>query len=180
MFSSRPWCDSRVTACHPVWEKRRPYRRHSYCESGYGTMQTNKLATSLSSSSWGLFLFFATQVISGQQLPRPRGSAAKATVVDPYVLIQIYGIPIDCAGKWTTFFFKSNLSFKHCWMIMCGREENKDDSGWRWLSHIRRESRVPYPSSRNGPDPFHRIGRWVHRGRLYRPVHDSISLHQTR
>lgn len=45
------------------------------------------------------FFFFATQVISGQQLPRPRGSAAKATVVDPYVLIQIYGIPIDCAGK---------------------------------------------------------------------------------
>lgn len=38
------------------------------------------------------------QVISGQQLPRPRGSVAKATVVDPYVLIQIYGFPIDCAG----------------------------------------------------------------------------------
>ena len=41
----------------------------------------------------------ALQIISGQQLPRPRGSAAKATIVDPYVLIQIYGIPIDCAGN---------------------------------------------------------------------------------
>lgn len=44
------------------------------------------------------FFLYPQQVISGQQLPRPRGSAAKATVVDPYVLIQIYGIPIDCAG----------------------------------------------------------------------------------
>lgn len=42
--------------------------------------------------------FFSRQIISGQQLPRPRGSAAKATIVDPYVLIQIYGIAIDCAG----------------------------------------------------------------------------------
>ncbi|EFX86832.1 hypothetical protein DAPPUDRAFT_207590, partial [Daphnia pulex] len=41
------------------------------------------------------------RIISGQQLPRPRGSAAKATIVDPYVLIQIYGIPIDCAERKT-------------------------------------------------------------------------------
>jgi hypothetical protein len=55
---------------------------------------------------WGLYYFppisfepfSSPQIISGQQLPRPRGSAAKATIVDPYVLIQIYGIPIDCAG----------------------------------------------------------------------------------
>ena len=39
------------------------------------------------------------QVISGQQLPRPRGSAAKSVMVDPYVLIQIYGMPVDCAGQ---------------------------------------------------------------------------------
>ena len=32
-------------------------------------------------------------------MPRPRGSAAKAAIVDPYVLIQIYGLPIDCAGR---------------------------------------------------------------------------------
>ncbi|XP_045027920.1 inactive phospholipase C-like protein 1 isoform X2 [Daphnia magna] len=41
------------------------------------------------------------RIISGQQLPRPRGSAAKATIVDPYVLIQIYGIAIDCAERKT-------------------------------------------------------------------------------
>ncbi|XP_071543528.1 inactive phospholipase C-like protein 1 isoform X2 [Panulirus ornatus] len=37
------------------------------------------------------------KVISGQCLPKPRGSTAtKATFIDPYVVIQIFGIPADC------------------------------------------------------------------------------------
>ncbi|XP_069947731.1 inactive phospholipase C-like protein 1 isoform X1 [Cherax quadricarinatus] len=37
------------------------------------------------------------KVISGQCLPKPRGSTAtKATIIDPYVVIQIFGIPADC------------------------------------------------------------------------------------
>jgi hypothetical protein len=39
------------------------------------------------------------QIISGQHLPRPRGSTAKGDVIDPYVLIQLHGIPADCTGK---------------------------------------------------------------------------------
>ncbi|XP_066997278.1 inactive phospholipase C-like protein 2 isoform X2 [Anabrus simplex] len=41
------------------------------------------------------------KIISGQQLPRPRGSTAKGDVIDPYVLIQLYGIPADCAERKT-------------------------------------------------------------------------------
>ncbi|KAK7793999.1 hypothetical protein R5R35_003961 [Gryllus longicercus] len=41
------------------------------------------------------------KIISGQQLPRPRGSTAKGDVIDPYVLIQVYGIPADCAERKT-------------------------------------------------------------------------------
>ncbi|KAM4630850.1 inactive phospholipase C-like protein 2 [Polymixia lowei] len=37
------------------------------------------------------------KVISGQNLPRPRGSGAKGDVVDPYVYVEIHGIPADCA-----------------------------------------------------------------------------------
>ncbi|XP_037070836.1 inactive phospholipase C-like protein 1, partial [Pollicipes pollicipes] len=37
------------------------------------------------------------KVISAQQLPKPRGSTAKATVIDPYVVLQVFGIPADCA-----------------------------------------------------------------------------------
>ncbi|XP_049606941.1 inactive phospholipase C-like protein 2 [Syngnathus scovelli] len=37
------------------------------------------------------------KVISGQNLPKPRGSVAKGDVVDPYVIVEIHGIPADCA-----------------------------------------------------------------------------------
>ncbi|XP_068201247.1 inactive phospholipase C-like protein 1 isoform X1 [Palaemon carinicauda] len=37
------------------------------------------------------------KVISGQCLPKPRGSTAtKAGFIDPYVVIQVFGIPADC------------------------------------------------------------------------------------
>jgi hypothetical protein len=32
-------------------------------------------------------------------LPRPRGSTAKGNVIDPYVIIQLHGIPADCTGE---------------------------------------------------------------------------------
>uniref|UniRef100_A0A3B4WU55 Phosphoinositide phospholipase C n=1 Tax=Seriola lalandi dorsalis TaxID=1841481 RepID=A0A3B4WU55_SERLL len=41
------------------------------------------------------------QVISGQNLPRPRGSEAKGDVVDPYVYVEIHGIPADCTERRT-------------------------------------------------------------------------------
>ncbi|XP_063585397.1 inactive phospholipase C-like protein 2 [Penaeus indicus] len=37
------------------------------------------------------------KIISGQCLPKPRGSTAtKASFIDPYVVIQVFGIPADC------------------------------------------------------------------------------------
>lgn len=37
------------------------------------------------------------KIISGQQLPRPRGASTKASTIDPYVVIQVFGVPADCA-----------------------------------------------------------------------------------
>ncbi|KAI3358461.1 hypothetical protein L3Q82_014896, partial [Scortum barcoo] len=41
------------------------------------------------------------KVISGQNLPKPRGSEAKGDVVDPYVYVEIHGIPADCTERHT-------------------------------------------------------------------------------
>ncbi|XP_053719513.1 inactive phospholipase C-like protein 2 [Synchiropus splendidus] len=41
------------------------------------------------------------KVISGQNLPKPRGSAAKGDVVDPYIYVEIHGIPADCTERRT-------------------------------------------------------------------------------
>ena len=50
---------------------------------------------------------FVMQVISGQSLPKPRGSSAtKANFIDPYVVIQIFGIPADCAGRFLIKFLQ--------------------------------------------------------------------------
>ncbi|XP_069694036.1 inactive phospholipase C-like protein 2 isoform X2 [Periplaneta americana] len=45
--------------------------------------------------------FLHLKIISGQHLPRPRGSTAKGDVIDPYVVIQLHGIPADCAERKT-------------------------------------------------------------------------------
>ncbi|XP_076033546.1 inactive phospholipase C-like protein 1 isoform X2 [Oratosquilla oratoria] len=38
------------------------------------------------------------KIISGQNLPKPSGSTAtKASFIDPYVVVQVFGIPADCA-----------------------------------------------------------------------------------
>lgn len=37
------------------------------------------------------------KIISGQQLPFPRGASCKATAIDPFVTIQLHGISADCA-----------------------------------------------------------------------------------
>ncbi|XP_034016211.1 inactive phospholipase C-like protein 2 [Thalassophryne amazonica] len=41
------------------------------------------------------------KVISGQNFPKPRGSGAKGDVVDPYVYVEIHGIPADCSERRT-------------------------------------------------------------------------------
>ena len=40
-------------------------------------------------------------IISAHQLPKPKNSAAKADVTDPYVVVQVFGIPADCEEKRT-------------------------------------------------------------------------------
>ncbi|EPB67729.1 Phosphatidylinositol-specific phospholipase C, Y domain protein [Ancylostoma ceylanicum] len=41
------------------------------------------------------------RILSGQQLPRPRGSNAKGDSSDPFVVIEVFGIPGDCAEERT-------------------------------------------------------------------------------
>lgn len=41
------------------------------------------------------------KIISGQNFPKPKGSGAKGDVVDPYVYVEIHGIPADCAEQRT-------------------------------------------------------------------------------
>ncbi|VDN08285.1 unnamed protein product [Thelazia callipaeda] len=41
------------------------------------------------------------RILSGQQLPRPRGSTAKGDFTDPYVVIEIYGFSLDYAEERT-------------------------------------------------------------------------------
>ncbi|KAF1763508.1 hypothetical protein GCK72_011774 [Caenorhabditis remanei] len=41
------------------------------------------------------------RVLSGQQLPRPRGSNAKGDSADPFVVVEIFGLPGDCAEERT-------------------------------------------------------------------------------
>ncbi|VDP06015.1 unnamed protein product [Soboliphyme baturini] len=41
------------------------------------------------------------KVISAQQLPRPIGSSAKGDSLDPYVIVEIFGLPNDCAEERT-------------------------------------------------------------------------------
>ncbi|KAG9345186.1 hypothetical protein JZ751_009729, partial [Albula glossodonta] len=41
------------------------------------------------------------KIISGQNFPKPKGSSAKGDVVDPYVYVEIHGIPADCAEQRT-------------------------------------------------------------------------------
>jgi len=41
------------------------------------------------------------QVISGQELPKPKASGAKGNTVDPYVTVEVFGIPADCAEERT-------------------------------------------------------------------------------
>jgi hypothetical protein len=40
--------------------------------------------------------FFLEQVISALHLPRPEQAELKANSVDPYVVVQIFGVPRDC------------------------------------------------------------------------------------
>uniref|UniRef100_A0AAQ4PR86 Phosphoinositide phospholipase C n=1 Tax=Gasterosteus aculeatus aculeatus TaxID=481459 RepID=A0AAQ4PR86_GASAC len=41
------------------------------------------------------------KIISGQNFPKPKGSGAKGDVVDPYVYVEIHGIPADCGEQRT-------------------------------------------------------------------------------
>ena len=41
------------------------------------------------------------KVISAQSLPKPQGSGAKGEVIDPYVVLELHGVPADCAEQRT-------------------------------------------------------------------------------
>ena len=35
------------------------------------------------------------RIISGQQLPKPEKGSATGEIIDPYVMIQVTGVPVD-------------------------------------------------------------------------------------
>uniref|UniRef100_H3BBC6 Phosphoinositide phospholipase C n=1 Tax=Latimeria chalumnae TaxID=7897 RepID=H3BBC6_LATCH len=41
------------------------------------------------------------KIISGHNFPKPKGACAKGDVIDPYVCVEIHGIPADCAEQRT-------------------------------------------------------------------------------
>ncbi|XP_022249920.1 inactive phospholipase C-like protein 2 [Limulus polyphemus] len=41
------------------------------------------------------------RIISGQELPVPSGGSRKANAIDPYVQVQLFGVPADCAAAHT-------------------------------------------------------------------------------
>uniref|UniRef100_A0A3B3ZYZ6 Phosphoinositide phospholipase C n=1 Tax=Periophthalmus magnuspinnatus TaxID=409849 RepID=A0A3B3ZYZ6_9GOBI len=41
------------------------------------------------------------RVISAHNLPKPQGSGAKGEVIDPYVVLELHGVPADCAEQRT-------------------------------------------------------------------------------
>lgn len=51
------------------------------------------------------------KVLSAQQLQRPRGSTAKGDSVDPFVVIEVFGIPADCAEEQTKTIRNDSLFF---------------------------------------------------------------------
>ncbi|CAJ0580631.1 unnamed protein product, partial [Mesorhabditis spiculigera] len=53
------------------------------------------------------------RIVSGQQLPRPRGSTAKGDSADPFVVVEIFGVPSDCAEERTRTI--KNDSVNPCW-----------------------------------------------------------------
>ncbi|RCN40754.1 Phosphatidylinositol-specific phospholipase C, X domain protein, partial [Ancylostoma caninum] len=54
------------------------------------------------------------RILSGQQLPRPRGSNAKGDSSDPFVVIEVFGIPGDCAEERTKTIRNDGERFFHC------------------------------------------------------------------
>jgi len=64
-----------------------------------------------------LILFHSfVQVISGQRFPKPKGSGAKGDTIDPYVTVEIFGIPADCAEERTKT-VQHNGRWQH-WAVM--------------------------------------------------------------
>ncbi|CAJ0942150.1 unnamed protein product, partial [Mesorhabditis belari] len=53
------------------------------------------------------------RIVSGQQLPRPRGSTAKGDSADPFVVVEMFGVPSDCAEERTRTI--KNDSVNPCW-----------------------------------------------------------------
>ena len=50
---------------------------------------------------WVSFLRGCVQVISAHNLPKPQGAGAKGEVIDPYVVLELHGVPADCAEQRT-------------------------------------------------------------------------------
>ncbi|CAH8600573.1 unnamed protein product [Dicrocoelium dendriticum] len=66
---------------------------------------------------------FRLKILSAQQLPKPRGSVSKGDTIEPYVVVEIHGIPVDCeeqrtptapAGNASGYSATFNETFEFC------------------------------------------------------------------
>ncbi len=90
------------------------------------------------------------KIISGQNFPKPKGSGTKGDVVDPYIYIEIHGIPADCAEQRTKTVHQNgdNPIFDESFEFQINLPE---------LAMVR----------------FVVLDDWLHWRRVYRSVHNS-------
>nr|CAD7440840.1 unnamed protein product [Timema bartmani] len=81
------------------------------------------------------------KVISAQYLPRPRGSTAKGDVIDPYIMVQVFGIPSDCTGIHSSASFSYHLDLPYVmfgfdtWTIRNREQSKSKERKTRTVSH---------------------------------------------
>lgn len=68
------------------------------------------------------------RVISAQQLPRPRGSTAKGDSADPFVVVEVFGLPADCAEERTKTVRNDSKPFRMKHIENSGFNPNFDES----------------------------------------------------
>jgi len=49
-------------------------------------------------------------------LPKPKASGAKGNTVDPYVTVEVFGIPADCAEERTKTVNNTGMIYRHTYL----------------------------------------------------------------
>ena len=109
------------------------------------------------------------RVISGQQLPRPRGSTARAgdcSSADPFVVVEVFGVPVDCAEERTKT-VKNDSRFD--WLINQSIKCN-----FRHLADMGRIISISNYFAWSGASSINDTRWWIYWGRFHWTVYDTI------